>query len=107
MLYTVPSEQSLSRHRASLNAALNFQYVRPVYSRQSVLVSGIRVCRLSSLAYRCAGVFSLDAECGAERGNYTPSMFANDCVSRYTIIGKFYMCEIQTFGAPGGTSRPL
>jgi len=56
------SERSRIMRRASLNAALNFQYVRPVYYRRSrVLMSGIRICRLSSPAYRYAGVFSLDA----------------------------------------------
>lgn len=44
------------------HVALNFRYVRPVLPRRSVLVSGIRICRLSSLAYRCVGVFSLGAE---------------------------------------------
>lgn len=73
--------------------ALNFRYTFAPHSRRSILVSGIRICRLSSLAYRCVGVFSLGA---ARRGNSVASL---PTMARYDATnGKFHSKTIVSFG---------
>jgi len=61
------------------HVALNFRDTFALYSRRSVLVSGIHICRLSSLAYRCVGVFSLGAarRSAARRGH----LYQRWCIS--------------------------